>query len=283
MKHLLPLSLAFFGLSAFTYGEDAPTSPVAPEAPVAPAAAAVEEKKCCKDCFCNFLSDLKGEDYYTDVSMSYLKANHFHGWGVTARMGRWLNRDETQALEGKGSGVELEVNFFKEDHDRIATQYVYDTSIPLSAPLDDTSSVYQDKCVQDRKVDIYMIPIMLNWRYHGSMAGWTDWTFMEKMRWYAGAGLGFSFNHSKDVATNRHYDATGAFVGFDSYRKTHINFSPAGQIFGGIGYACTERCEIFGGLRGFATDGRAFSSGTMTSMKCPKLHIVCDAGLHWQW
>lgn len=274
---VLPLTFALFGFGAIASAEETHSAAATPTTPAA------SDASChCDPCNC-FLSSLHHEDFYSDISGSYIQANHFNGWGITGRLGRWINRDETQKLEGTGHAVELEVNFFAEDYDRSVTQYVYDTGVSQTAPLLDTSSTYQGKVVQNRSADVTMVPILIAWRYHGSMAGWTDWDFMEKMRWYAGAGLGLNICHTKNYATNSIYDSTGALAGKSYFRDNHTSLLPVAELAGGIGYAMSERCEIFGGLRALATDSRKFSSGTITGMKCPKLHVVYDLGMRFQW
>ena len=115
------------------------------------------------------------------------------------------------------------------------------------------------------------------------MEGWSEWKWVEKMRWYLGAGIGLNIFSYDDHASIVGRDDTANIFRNKCKTNKKTNVTLAGQLFGGIGYQCTDRLEIFTGIRGFFTDDKDFGVGSMTQLKVGKVHAIYDLGLNWTW
>lgn len=240
-------------------------------APAAPAAAPVEQKQCCpSDCasVCHWKMP-HFKDWYTDVYGLYSTAHKFHGWGIGFRFGKFFNHEDTLEADHKGHAYEFEFDWIHET----AHTCKYNAGTGLLGSGSDEA----------RTVKVDMFPLMVNYRYHGSMAGWSECKWLERLRWSLGAGLGLNIFHYKDKQTiTTTYSVPGAYdIETGNWSKTSIKL--AFQLFGDIRYACTERVEMFTGIRGFFTDDHKFGHGTQTPLKVGKVHGIWDFGVNWMW
>ncbi len=232
----------------------------------------------------SFWSMPRKDELYTEFSLTHLAAHKFNGWGASLRLGRFLNGDDALEDGNKGHAVELEINLFRETAHSTSKTYIYNNETgEINFAVADPSEIPAVTVIQNRKVTVDMLPIMLNYRYHGTMAGAFDWNWMNDMRWYLGAGIGFNIFYYKDAAYNNIYDSSGnlASVGGRTHRRFRL--MPAAQLFGGFGYQISEKTEILLGIRGFFTDDKKFGANSNTCLKAGKIHMVCDLGVNWQW
>lgn len=273
MKSLIRFATLIGTLSVATlaWADAAPATATAP-------AASTSSSSSCASCACCDWSLPHYDNLYTDLSVSSIHAHKFNGYGASVRLGHFFNQEDTMAPEHKGHAVELELSYFHEKANARAGTSTVDSKGALIP-----GASYAMVGTEQRTVKVDMVPLMLNYRYHGSMEGWSEWKWVEKMRWYLGAGIGLNIlsydNHVSSVAQ----DDTGNVFLCESKPHKKTNVMLAGQLFGGVGYQCTDRLEIFAGLRGFFTDDKKFGKGSMTQLKVGKVHAVYDLGLNWLW
>lgn len=269
------IKIAFLALSGVVSA-----TAFAQNAPAGQAAAADKSASTCgADCssMCHWnMPHFK--DWYTDVYGMYSTAHKFHGWGVGVRFGKLFNREDTLEVDHKGHAFEFELAWIYECAYASKSQNKVAGTTSTSA-----SSGYVS---EKREVEVDMFPLMFNYRYHGSMAGWSECKWLERMRWSLGAGLGFNIFHYDDSVCQEDWEPVskgGKIQGSRSKSTSNTSIKLAAQLFGDIRYACTERVEIFTGLRGFFTDDHKFGDNSLTPLKVGKVHGIWDFGVNWMW
>jgi len=245
-----------------------------------------DDDKCCPrfpsfcslPSFCGFtdcLPKIKCNQIYVGTSLSRVLANKFRGWGAFARIGRYFSLDEFTEMDFKGHALELEVGYISEKADK-------STLVATTLDMPDDLAAY---LLQKRHVDVSLIPVMLNYRYHGSMAEWFESTCWNRFRWYIGAGLGFVYMSSvKNEVQQLLYNTSGVTQDLSPAPQKDSTFSLAAQLFGGIGYQLLDRLEIYSGIRVLLMKDRQFGNNTLTSLKMAQGHFVWDiVGAEWKW
>jgi len=228
--------------------------------------------------FCGFrdcLPKIKCNQIYIGTSVSRIMANKFKGWGASVRIGRYFSLDEFTEMDFKGHALELEVGYFSEKASKSSL-----TNVQGLVP-----TIMAAYLFEKRDVDVDLVPVMLNYRYHGSMAEWFESACWSRFRWYIGAGLGFVYmssvnNEVKQLLSNM----SNVVEDLSPAARKDSTFSLAAQLFGGIGYQLLDRLEIYSGIRVLLMKDRQFGSDTLTSLKMAQGHFVWDVvGMEWKW
>jgi opacity protein-like surface antigen len=204
---------------------------------------------------------------YADSSFGYISSRHFNGLNGAVRGGYALTRRHH---------FEIEADF----------SYLHCSGYSYQGGIISLKGMDNGFIEQQRTVRLYMIPVMLNYRYifHFGKRGWAS-----KILAYAGFGIGVNFvNWENEYNVNTYEDDYSLF---ESTRTTStenkIEF--ACQGFAGMGYQFTERWALTGGLRLFNTQRFSFggeqypnNANVLTPLMRPmSLYWIAEVGLHY--